>query len=273
MPFGVVFSSLLLGLVGVLLPLSALGAPSSPVALGRFALGVVCLNTALGLLRRQTWARWGGLFAALMLLVLHDLVAPPGGAVAKLAILFGAVLALVLLALPATGKTPPESRRSGLALAMAAGLGVVALGLSLVWGTLARPSQPQAGPAPLQIAGLSPRIAWSDFASGIERASAESKPVFVVFETSWCGYCRKMNRTTFKDPAVVERLNGIVAIRVDAEGNAKVGGFSGRELAARYGVAGYPALLVLDAAGRVRARTSGFLESDAFLDWFEAATS
>jgi len=273
MPFGAVFASLLLGLVGVVLPLSALGAASAPTALGRFALGVICLNTSIGLLRRQAWARWGALVVAAVLLVLNDLVVPPGGAVAKLAILFGAVLAVVLLALPATGKLPEGAGKPGNILAVVTVLGFVGLGLSLVWGTLAPPAGRHAEPAPLQIAGLSPRIGWADFATGIERATAESKPVFVVFETSWCGYCRKMNRTTFKDPAVVELLNDMVAIRVNAEDNKKVGGFSGRELAARYGISGYPALLLLDSSGRVRARASGFLESSAFLDWVEGATS
>ena len=92
MPFGAVFSSLLLGLVGLFLPLSALSASSASTALGRVALGMICLNVSIGLLRRQPWARWGALFVAAVLLVLHDLLAPPGGAVAKLAILFGAVL-------------------------------------------------------------------------------------------------------------------------------------------------------------------------------------
>jgi thiol:disulfide interchange protein len=264
MPFGAVFASLLLGLVGLILPLSALGASSAPTALGRVALGVVCLNTAIGLLRKQAWARWGALLVAAVLLVLNDLIVPPGGAAAKLAILFGAVLAVVLLALPATGKLPAGTGKPGNVLAVVTVLGFFGLGLSLAWGTLVPAGGRRAEPAPLQIAGLSPRVAWADFAGGLERASSESKPVFVVFETSWCGYCRKMNRTTFKDPAVVDVLNGMVAIKVNADDD--------RELASRYGVSGYPSLLVLDAAGRVRARTSGFLESRAFLDWVGDAT-
>ena len=50
MPFGAVFASLLLGLAGVFLPISALGAESAPTALGRLALGLICLNCSLGLL-------------------------------------------------------------------------------------------------------------------------------------------------------------------------------------------------------------------------------
>lgn len=273
MPFGAVFASLLLGLVGVILPLSALGASSAPTALARFSLGVICLNAAIGLLRRQAWARWGALLVAIVLLVLHDLIVPPGGAVGKLAILFGALLAVMLLALPATGRLPAASAKPGNALALASVLGLVMLGFALAWGTLEQPERSTGDRAALQIAGLAPRVAWADFGSGIARAASESKPVFVVFETGWCGYCKKMNRTTFKDPAVVELLNDIVAVRINAEDDKKIGSYSGRELAARYGVGGYPALLVLDSAGKVRARTSGYLESRAFLEWVEEATS
>ncbi len=270
MPFGAVFASLLLGLVGVFLPLSALTAASAPTALGRVALGLICLNVSVGLLRRQSWARWGGVFAALILLVLNDLLAPPGGAVAKLAILFGGAIAILLLALPATGKLSPTdpSRRFG-GLAIASIFGVFALGVSLVWGTLTPAPESRATDAPLQITGLSPRVSWKDFGSGIELAAAESKPLFVVFETDWCGYCRKMNRSTFKDPGVVDRLNELVAVKINAEDDKKINGYSGRELAARYGVAGYPALMVLGPRGQVRSRTSGYLDARELLEWVE----
>jgi thiol:disulfide interchange protein len=269
-PFGAVFASLLLGLVGLFLPLSALGAGSAPTALGRVALGLICLNVSIGLLRRQPWARWGALFAALILLVFNDLVAPPGGAAAKLAILFGGVISILLLALPPTGKLAPTDnpQRFG-GLAVASVVGVVALGVSFVWGTLVPSPDSRATEAPIEISGLSPRVSWKDFGSGIELAAAESKPLFVVFETSWCGYCRKMNRSTFKDPGVVERLNELVAVKIDAEDDEKVNGYSGRELASRYGVAGYPALLVLGPGGQVHSRTSGYLDPRAFLDWVE----
>ncbi len=79
-----------------------------------------------------------------------------------------------------------------------------------------------------------------------------------------------MNRSTFKDPGVVERLNELIAVKINAEDDERINGYSGRELASRYGVAGYPALLVLDPAGKVRSRTSGFLGARDFLRWVEA---
>jgi thiol:disulfide interchange protein len=274
MPFGAVFASLLLGLVGLFLPISALSAESAPTALGRLALGLICLNVSIGLLRRQPWARWGALFAAAILLILNDMIAPPGGAIAKLAILFGGVIAIILLALPPTGKLARSESPEGVGgLAVASVIGILALGVSLVWGALTDTPKPMATDAPIQIVGLSPRVSWKDFGAGLELAEAESKPVFVVFETSWCGYCRKMNRSTFKDPVVVERLNDLVAVKINAEDDKKINGYSGRELASRYGVAGYPALMVLGPGGEVRSRTSGFLNARDFLEWVEDGVS
>ena len=274
MPFGAVFASLLLGLVGLFLPISALSAESAPTALGRLALGLICLNVSIGLLRRQPWARWGALFAAAILLILNDMIAPPGGAIAKLAILFGGVIAIILLALPPTGKLARSESPEGVGgLAVASVIGILALGVSLVWGALTDTPKPMATDAPIQIVGLSPRVSWKDFGAGLELAEAESKPVFVVFETSWCGYCKKMNRSTFKDPVVVERLNDLVAVKINAEDDKKINGYSGRELASRYGVAGYPALMVLGPGGEVRSRTSGFLNARDFLEWVEDGVS
>ena len=274
MPFGAVFASMLLGLVGLFLPLSALTAGSAPEALGRVALGMICLNVSIGLLRRQAWARWGAMLAALFLLVLHDMLVPPGGAVAKLAILFGGAIAIILLALPPTGKLERRETPGGIGgLAVATAASVFALGVSLAWGTFSGTRNPAPTDAPIQIAGLSPRVVWKDFGAALELAEAESKPMFVMFETNWCGYCRKMNRSTLKDPEVVERLNELVAVKINAEDGKQINGFSGRELASRYGVAGYPALMVLGPRGEVRSRTSGFLDARNFLAWIEDGVS
>ncbi len=78
-----------------------------------------------------------------------------------------------------------------------------------------------------------------------------------------------MNRCTFKDAGVVELLNELVAVKINAEDDKRINGYSGRELASRYGVAGYPALMVLDPGGAVRSRTSGFLSAREFLKWVE----
>lgn len=51
------------------------------------------------------------------------------------------------------------------------------------------------------------RIHWIS-AENIESAvQRESRPVLVYIHTSWCGWCRKMERSTFKKVALVKYVN------------------------------------------------------------------
>ncbi len=60
----------------------------------------------------------------------------------------------------------------------------------------------------------------------IEQASqvdvkTNKKLFFVDFSTSWCGWCKKMDRDTFSDPVVAAILNKYyIPVKFDAEGSA-----------------------------------------------------
>ncbi len=60
----------------------------------------------------------------------------------------------------------------------------------------------------------------------IEQASetnfkTNKKLVFIDFYTSWCGWCKKMDRETFSDPVVAAILNKYyIPVRFNAEGNS-----------------------------------------------------
>ena len=50
---------------------------------------------------------------------------------------------------------------------------------------------------------------------------SNNKLFFVDFSTSWCGWCKKMDRETFTDPVVVAILNKYyIPVKFDAEGGA-----------------------------------------------------
>ncbi|MCQ2295169.1 MAG: DUF255 domain-containing protein [Bacteroidales bacterium] len=61
----------------------------------------------------------------------------------------------------------------------------------------------------------------------IEQASkidtkSNAKLFFVDFYTSWCGWCKKMDKSTFTDPTVIKILNTYyVPVKFDAEGNSE----------------------------------------------------
>jgi thioredoxin-like negative regulator of GroEL len=78
-----------------------------------------------------------------------------------------------------------------------------------------------------------------------------------------------MDRTTWKAPAVIDRLDGIVPVRIDVDETQPRNGKAGSDLAGRYGVQGTPTLILLDADGRVIDRASGYLDSGQLLDWLD----
>jgi thioredoxin-related protein len=55
-------------------------------------------------------------------------------------------------------------------------------------------------------AAKSTEIAWLPVSEGFQKASQTQKIAFIDAYTSWCGFCKKMDSTTFADPEVVARI-------------------------------------------------------------------
>ncbi len=61
-------------------------------------------------------------------------------------------------------------------------------------------------------------IHWLSIEEAEELNKENPKKMMVFFYTDWCGYCKQMERTVFKDPAVVNSLNEeFYAIKFNAE--------------------------------------------------------
>lgn len=94
----------------------------------------------------------------------------------------------------------------------------------------------------------------------LAKAKAEDRLVFVDFWTKWCGYCKKLERTTFRDAAVAKEMRDVLCYSVDAEAreNAK--------LVARYRPTSYPTLLFVEPDGELRERLVGFFDAQRFVE-------
>ncbi len=58
-------------------------------------------------------------------------------------------------------------------------------------------------------------LTWEQAAAANEKAP---RKLFVDIYTDWCGWCKRMDATTFKDPAIVELINKeFYAIKLNAE--------------------------------------------------------
>jgi len=61
-------------------------------------------------------------------------------------------------------------------------------------------------------------IKWYSWDEAIELANDEPKKIFIDLYTDWCGWCKRMDATTFQDPDVVAYMNEhFIAVKVDAE--------------------------------------------------------
>jgi thioredoxin-related protein len=61
-------------------------------------------------------------------------------------------------------------------------------------------------------------IEWLSWEEAISRNETEPKKIFVDVYTDWCGWCKKMDKSTFKDAQVVESLSdGFYAVKFNAE--------------------------------------------------------
>jgi thioredoxin-related protein len=102
------------------------------------------------------------------------------------------------------------------------------------------------------------RIEWHTYEAGMARGRAEAKKVFVHFYADWCTFCVEMERTTFKDPAVVAALNRhFITIRVDSDRH--------KEIAALFRVKGLPDSWFMDEAGAAIGHRPGFIPPEQFL--------
>lgn len=63
-------------------------------------------------------------------------------------------------------------------------------------------------------------VKWLDFNNAVELNSKHPKKIFIDVYTGWCGWCKRMDATTYTDPEVIKYLNkNYYAVRLDAETN------------------------------------------------------
>lgn len=92
-------------------------------------------------------------------------------------------------------------------------LAVLALIIILPASVIAQ-SPSAASPA----AASTTKVKWIDFEDAVSQSSKKPKKMFLDMYTDWCGWCKKMDQSTFINPVIVDYMNkNFYAVKFNAE--------------------------------------------------------
>ncbi len=103
-------------------------------------------------------------------------------------------------------------------------------------------------------------FAWNEnWDAAFKEAEKANKLVLVDVYTDWCGWCKRLDKDTYSDPAVSRYMGEkFVCIKANAE-KPKF-----RSKIAPFDVHGFPAILVLESNGKLKGRMDGYLPPKEF---------
>lgn len=124
-----------------------------------------------------------------------------------------------------------------------------------------------------------PEVPWVKIGKVESLVKKKPKKVVVDVYTSWCGPCKMLDRTTFRDPEVVKLMtDSFYSVKFNAEGPdpvtfrgkeytnprynpAKKRGRNGQHtLTPTFGIRGYPSIIIMDENMKIIDKASGYLK-------------
>ncbi|MFH1460233.1 MAG: DUF255 domain-containing protein [Candidatus Omnitrophota bacterium] len=101
-------------------------------------------------------------------------------------------------------------------------------------------------------------IDWiKDFTQGAQAAQEQNKPILIDFYTTWCGWCKELDKNTYSDEKVAEFTQKFICIKIDADQYP--------DLAKEYQVRGFPTTTFLKSDRSLIKSVPGYMPPDKFL--------
>jgi len=97
-------------------------------------------------------------------------------------------------------------------------------------------------------------IQWErNFDEALKRAKATGKPMLVDFWAEWCGWCHRLDKTTYADPVVAQKAEDFVPVKVNTEAGKRE-----QLVTLRYDVQNLPTIAFLSPGGHLVLRLNGY---------------
>ena len=72
------------------------------------------------------------------------------------------------------------------------------------------------------------KVNWLSFEEALELNKKNPKPIMIDLYTDWCGWCKRMDATTYKNEVIIKYINdNYYAVKMDGEGKEDIT-FKGR---------------------------------------------
>ena len=104
---------------------------------------------------------------------------------------------------------------------------------------------------------------WNE---ALKQAAAQKKYIFVDAYASWCGPCKMLRQTTFKDSKAAAFYNkNFINVSIDMEKG------QGPQLASVWQLQAYPTLIIFNSKGQAVLGSVGYIKADQLIKFGEAA--
>lgn len=140
-------------------------------------------------------------------------------------------------------------------------LGIVAFSLLIIFQTPAKAQGENENIGNSKIVFIE-----DDWHEALKQAAAQHKYIFVDAYATWCGPCKMLKATTFRNKKAADFYNkNFINVAIDMEKGL------GPQLASQWGMQAYPTLIIFNSKGDPVLGTVGYIKAPDLIRFGEAA--